>query len=412
VVVALTLGLFFFVLPQRYDQLLHTPARRELIQLGLNTVAYARLILGLNLAVLILHLATAGVLFWRRSNDAIALLVSFALAMNGALFPLAVMYSTLRVELALRNLVDIVAFLSMVSSYSLLLLFPDGKFSPRWTRFLLAGWALMTFTSLFFPDSPFGLPSWPVAIQFLVLVTWSAIGMFAQVYRYRYVSTLQQQQQTKWALLGLAAAALGPIAYFLPFVIAPALTGPAVPNMLYQRMGPAFFNISFILQTLSFGFFTIITLVFPISFTIAIMRYRLWDIDVLINQALVYAALTASVALIYLSMIFVFEFFFGGLAGESRSDIVTILSTLIVTSIFTRLRKRVQEGIDRRFYRRRYDVSQTMATFSKSLQNEVDLDRLSGRMLNVVQDTLHPRNVSLWLIAQPAEAEPEEGKNV
>ncbi len=142
------------------------------------------------------------------------------------------------------------------------------------------------------------------------------------------------------------------------------------------------------------GYFGI-TLLMPVAAAIAILRYRLYDIDVVINRTLVYVALTAILGLVYIGSIFVFQRALSPLTAES--DLAIAGSTLAVAALFRPLRARVQRFIDRRFYRSKYDAQQTLDGFSERLRDEVDLDALGAHLQAVVARTVRPAHASLWL---------------
>jgi hypothetical protein len=240
------------------------------------------------------------------------------------------------------------------------------------------------------------LPRWPIWLQLLVLLAFTGVGVYAQVYRYLHVADPVQRQQAKWGLLGILAAALAPFAYFLPFVILPALNGPRAPNFLYQRVGAGFFAVSLLAQMVLFGGFGLVRMLFPVSFAVAILRYRLWDIDVIIRRTLIYAVLTAALALVYLVSVVLLEALFRLFTGSS-SQLTVVASTLAIAALFVPLRQRVQEAIDRRFYRRKYDAAKTLAAFGATVRDETDLDQLTATLLDVVRDTVQPQAASLWL---------------
>jgi hypothetical protein len=147
----------------------------------------------------------------------------------------------------------------------------------------------------------------------------------------------------------------------------------------------------------SIGLFFLI----PTSFAIAILRYRLWDIDVLINRALVYGSLTASTAAVYIGGVIGLQALSRAVMGQ-HSDLAIAVATLAVAALFNPWRRRLQAFIDRRFYRRKYDSSRTLAAFTTRLRDDVDLDRLAVDLTAVVQETIQPSHVALWLPAESA----------
>jgi hypothetical protein len=186
--------------------------------------------------------------------------------------------------------------------------------------------------------------------------------VIAQVYRYRRVSTPTQRQQTKWVVYSLAVTIIT-IILGIPVLIVSALV----------QNGSLFSSVANIVANA-------LLILLPISFGVAILRYRLWDIDVLINRTLVYGALTASLAFVYFVLIFALQYPLRGLINQ-KNDVAIVVSTLAIYALFQPLRRRIQNIIDRRFYRRKYDAAKIVATFSSTLRQEVDLDTLREQFI-------------------------------
>jgi hypothetical protein len=140
---------------------------------------------------------------------------------------------------------------------------------------------------------------------------------------------------------------------------------------------------------------------------IAILRYRLFDIDVIINRALVYGSLTAMLVLLYVGGVVSLQYLFRVLTGQG-STLAVVASTLAIAALFNPMRQRVQRIVDRRFYRAKYDARKTLETFSAKLRDETELDSLRGEMVDVVRDAMQPEHASLWLRPRPDRRAKEE----
>jgi hypothetical protein len=263
--------------------------------------------------------------------------------------------------------------------------FPDGRFTPGWTRGLIAAWGLWALAWMLFPASTLNLSD-PFSLSFLwflMLMMWWSTGLFAQVYRYWRVSNPVQRQQTKYIVFGVTIAVFGYGLYVPARFILPWLDPTGLAALFYQLFG--------------IPLFLLCVFSVPLTITFSILRYRLWDIDLFINRAMVYAALTAALALGYVGSVLLLQWLFYVLTGEEQSEIVTAVSTLAIAATFQPVRRRIQDFVDRRFYRRKVEAEQLLAAFSASARDEVDLARLTDDLLAVIDKTLSPAHVSLWM---------------
>jgi hypothetical protein len=142
--------------------------------------------------------------------------------------------------------------------------------------------------------------------------------------------------------------------------------------------------------------FPVMILAIPTGIGIAILRYRLWDIDVIIRRTLVYGALTGTLALVYFGLITVLQGILSTISSQ-QSTISIVLSTLAIAALFNPLRTRLQNFIDQRFYRSKYNAEQALATFSRTARDEVEMERLTSELLGVIQETMQPATTGLWI---------------
>lgn len=340
---------------------------------GLPLSFYAIYVLAFELIFVVVWFLVAMLIFWHKSKERLAWFVSLMLLTFGATYvdPLVVL-SQQHPMWALPA--HVVVFIGVVSLVLSLYLFPDGRFVPRWTGLVGLFWVLWNLYWIFLTSSiPPTSPFWGVSYVGVL-----ALGVFAQIYRYLRVSHPIQRQQTKWVVYGFTMA----IVAFLALI----LGGLALPSSLVQStLGPLLIQPAFY----------VFMLIIPLSIGFAILRSRLWDIDVLINRTLVYGTLTASLALVYVGLVIGLQTLLGGFIGNS--DVAIVGSTLAIASLFQPFRRRIQAIIDRRFYRHKYDAARTLATFIATLRNEVDLDQLREELVAVVRETMQPSHVSLWL---------------
>jgi hypothetical protein len=354
---------------------------RELRSLGLSPDLWALYTGATSIVFASVWWAIGVTIFARRSEDRMALLVSlFLVTFTIAFWPdvagaLARSYPAFVVPVGILKLLGDV--LAMLFFY----LFPSGSFVPRWTRWLAIVWCAQRIFNLFV-DS---LPEPAVWVQLLfagLFFGLLASFVYAQTYRYRRVSGPVERRQTRWVVFGVVAALIGTVAMLLPyFFVEPASSERTVISgfTVVQVAGSDAFM-----------------LLIPLSIGVAILRSRLFDIDVVINRALVYGSLTATLVALYFGGIVVLQRLFVLLTGE-RSALAVVVSTLAIAALFNPLRRRIQGFIDRRFYRRKYDARKTLEAFSAKLRDETDLEALNDDLVGVVAETVQPAHVSLWL---------------
>jgi hypothetical protein len=277
-----------------------------------------------------------------------------------------------------------------------LLLFPTGRL-PSW-RWRWLAWLTVTVTLIGMISSafstgpldglgpirnPLGMEGFSDvyevvrAIMFPLLFIAVASSLFARLRRAIGV----ERQQLKWLAYAAATFAVGIILIIIPGAIDTPTWFEWVGLAIFVAAGAGI----------------------PISMGIAILRYRLYDIDLIINRTLVYGSLSAMLAVVYFGSVAATQTIFRALAGqEQQPQLAIVLSTLVIAALFMPLRRSIQSFIDRRFYRRKYDARKTLEAFSARLRDETDLDRLGEDLMGVVQETMQPKHASLWLHPDPA----------
>jgi hypothetical protein len=272
----------------------------------------------------------------------------------------------------------------MLGILPLCILFPNGRLAPRWSI-----WPVLYLWVIFFPNSfmngsSLDLFQWRPLFAFLF-----GVGPFMftlcvlPIYRYRKVFTHLERQQTRWALLGFLLMAAGIMATAGFFATAGDV------DLLSSEKWVVYELIQSVGYRLS-------ALMIPVFIGIAILRSRLWDIDVLIRRTLIYTILTAILGLFYLGAVTILQALFTSASGQS-SPLSLVLSTLAIAALSNPLRRRIQEFIDRRFYRAKYNAELALASFAKAARSETDLEELTSQVIRMVQNTVQPEQVSLWL---------------
>lgn len=360
---------------------------RVLQTLGISLHFWATYETAIIVVAMLIYVGMGVLLFLRRSDDRMALFASLMLvtfggaAFTGSMQALPDFYPAVWLPVYAADVVGQIAFVAFF------FVFPDGRFVPRWTALPALLWSLSWIAGLF-RGSPLDQAAQIINNGPLFAVIIASV-IVAQVYRYRSVSTPRQRAQTKWVVYGFSLSLSGFLGFlFLGNVILPA---SAHDNPVLRLFADSFIYFLFLL--------------IPIAIAIAILRSGLYDIDALINRTLVYGSLTALLAAVYFGSVAAMQAAATRLTGrDSLPTAAVVLSTLLIATLFQPLRRRLQRGIDRRFFRSRYDAAETLAAFGEALRREVDLPALEGRLLTVVEETMRPTHVSLWL-REPASRE-------
>ena len=310
-------------------------------------------------------------------------------------------------QLPATDLVAWIAYLGMPASllglFVLLpMLFPDGHFLSRGLRdFTIIGCALFAMILLLIaflpgpmvmngmnsagpypPENPFALSFIPTSIGpvlntsiLIVLIVMSFVAAASLVVRYRRAEG-ETRQQLKW------------YAYFLSLVV-------CIQLIAFELVGA--FIYPEIFDSVAYALIVSFTFIgFPVVIGITVLRYRLYDIDIIIRRTLIYTLVTGTLLLVYIASVIVIQRLFVAVTGQ-ESTLAIVVSTLLIAALFNPVRSRVQTLIDRRFYRRKYDAQATLAHFGSVARDEVNLDRLTTELLDAVEGTVQPTATSLWL---------------
>ncbi|MDQ4128478.1 MAG: GAF domain-containing sensor histidine kinase [Actinomycetota bacterium] len=313
--------------------------------------------------------AVAALIFWRKSDDRMRLFVSLALLTFGT----ATFVFTLE-ALAVRHPawkmpVDLLHFLGLASFGLFLHLFPDGRFLPRWVRWVVLVWIAWQLPRYFFPDWHLDPNAWYLWAE---AVVWSAAlgtGVYAQAYRYRRVSKAMQRQQIKWGVLGITSA----LSVFVGINLAVSAFAPAPTSP--RAVAMVLFGDLFVYAAM---------LLIPVSIDIAMLRHNLFGVNFVINRALVYGALTASIVLLYVMVV-------GGLGEllQTRGNLmVSLIATGLAAVLFQPLRERLQRTVNRLMYGERDDPYAVLSRLGQRLETSLAPDAVQPAAVNAVAEAL------------------------
>lgn len=346
----------------------------------LSYATFSRLVQWGRYAVLAVYNLAALLIFWRKSDELMGLITSLLLLLLPFWFDLGgSMSDDCCNPTSPLGWVWFLAILGLVLAIIFLNIFPSGRFPATWAGrlFWLGSVALFI---VILASSVFGsrVEEWLWPVSSGVTISLLGLGVVSQAYRYMRVSGPVERQQTRWVVASMA------LVIFWLFAI--------YQNTPFRSWNP-WAGPWALLQI--FGTLLVVALL-PLSIARAILRYHLWDIDVIVRKTLVYALLTGFLLVVYFTSIVLLQGIFSRITGQ-ESTLATILSTLLIAALFLPVRRRTQRVIDRRFYRRKYDAQKTLERFALTARDETNLDRLTAELLRVIQETMEPEHVSIWL---------------
>ena len=382
IVAALAISLFVAGVPAEFA-LLHDPcptARcttgqlppaglRALEDLGLSRDSFAAYFVVTDAVFAAVWSAVAVIIFWRRSDDRMGLLVSLALLTFGTATYVFTMEALAVRHPAWERPFYFLHFLGSVSFGLFVYLFPDGRFVPRWTRWVALAWTAWQLPRYLFPDWHLDPDTWYLWSE---AVVWSAAlgtALYAQTYRYRRVSSPTQRRQIKWVTFGIASALSVFVGMNLALgALAPAPTSPgAVATGL-----------------IGYLFVSAALLLIPGSICIAMLRHHLFDVDLVINRTLVYGAMTVSVVLLYVLVVGSL----GTLLQVQGSLIVSLIATGLAAVMFQPLRDRLQRGVNRLMYGERDDPYAVLSSLGSRLESRLDPEAVLPTVIRTVREAL------------------------
>lgn len=316
-------------------------------------------------------IAVAALIAWRKSNDWMALLVAFTLVALGP-YMLSGVNFDLKHRLGVQLFISLLEKLFITAFIVLFYVFPDGRFIPRWTRWWVLVFALLVWA----PDSLMPAADWLWIGHFFAM---AAVGLASQIYRYRRVSTRVQRQQTKWVILGFA----GPI-------LTLAIWFSASAYWLRPGRTMALFSLG------ALPIMTVLALLWPLSIGFAILRYRLWDIDIIINRALVYGALTAAIVGLYVLIVVGV----GTLLRVGDNLLLSLAATGLVAVLFQPLRLRVQQAVNRLMFGERDDPYAVLSRLGQRLESTLAPDAVLPAIVETVKEALKLPYVAIVTLQQ------------
>jgi hypothetical protein len=375
VVTGLAITANVIALPQFARAQLTPAIRAELPGWHLTPAEYVATQIAYSAVFMLVCLAVSAVIYFRAAAEPVARLCAYMLVGLG--FGIGGFLLQLTITNPVANAVSvIVSGTAQVLDGWFFLVFPSGRFVPRWSRWcLLAAGAGIVVASV--PSivriQPVSSVVQAIGLGLLVL------GAGAQVYRYRRVSAPAERQQTKWVAYGVAAC----MVMFFSVDLVLLLVSLAVPSARHSQVGT-----NIIVSGIGIIAFSFI----PVCIGIAVLRTRLWDVGLVVSRTLTYAVVTGLLVTVYAGLVLL-----ATRVLSVHTPVAVAASTLAAAAIFHPLRRRVQHAVDRRFNRARYDADKAVTAFAAQLQDTAGLDAVQAGLLTTVHEALEPKHVSIWI---------------
>lgn len=331
-----------------------------------------------SIAGVLLCILLSAFLFFRKPGEKASMYVSFYLLANSLLLfgpSELIEYQLVHTIGTISWRIQAGVFVPMM--IVLLLTFPNGIITPARFRWLIPVSCLSSLLSAFAPTSELWTFSSPMNMVSAVLII-LAVG--AQVYRYLRKATPVERQQMKLVVYGLV------LQIFLFVISSVFFTQIPSDDRAHLRADGLVSNF----------LWWVALIILPVSFTMAVVRSHLWDIDVVIRRTVIYGALTITLTAVYAITVVLMQGVFQIIAGHD-SPIAVVLSTLVIASLFYPFRRRIQSIIDRRFFRSKYNAEQTLASFQQRMRGRIDLEQVEGELTTLVQATIQPEWTALWM---------------
>ena len=376
-VAAVSVALFVASIPPYYagvlalaDPHIETPeaVRVGLELFGIPLSAFAALKVAVSIALVAVFVGTGAIIFWWKPDDRGALFFSLTLVVFGAIWP-NTLDSLVKVRPGLDPIVKALGTWGFASFFLMFYLFPDGRFVPRWTRWAAVFFVVELVASEHFPGSPLATGNWPAFLSVPLIVCLLGPLFVAPIYRYRRVSGPVERQQIKWVTYSLLVALVSFLGVGLLSGV-PALREPSVPAALFALSMPVAVGLLF--------------MPVPISIGIAVLRYRLWDIDPIINRTLVYGALTVIVVGLYVLTVG----YLGALFRTEGNLLFSLAATAFIAVLFQPLRERLQRGINRLMYGERDEPYAVLSRLGQRLEVALAPDAVLPAVVETVRDAL------------------------